>query len=251
MAKSRYEYVRKFEREDPVLPNCFIVIRVDGHAFHKFVVDHGYERPNDVRGLGIMNRAAQQVMKEFRDIVIGFGESDEYSFVLRRSCTLYGRRATKLATYVVSLFASSFVYFWNEFFGSETPLKYPPMFDARCVCYPTLKNVRDYLSWRQADTHINNLYNTCFWALVDKEHLSPKDAEKQLCGTDAGQKNELLFSKFGINYAKLPDMFRKGSVLVWSDKPGEATAQSLPQILHVDIIGDTFWKEHPSLLEKD
>jgi tRNA(His) guanylyltransferase len=40
------------------------------------------------------------------------------------------------------------------------------MFDGRAVCYPTDHNLRDYLAWRQADVHINNLYNTCFWALV-------------------------------------------------------------------------------------
>lgn len=33
------------------------------------------------------------------------------------------------------------------------------------------QHVRDYFAWRQADCHINNLYNTCFWALVaDGEH---------------------------------------------------------------------------------
>ena len=31
----------------------------------------------------------QAVMQEFRDIVIAYGESDEYSFVLRRSTELY------------------------------------------------------------------------------------------------------------------------------------------------------------------
>ena len=30
-----------------------------------------------------------------------------------------------------------------------------------------------------------------------------------LQGTQKEQKNELLFSKFGINYAKLPERFRK------------------------------------------
>ena len=35
--------------------------------------------------------------------------------------------------------------------GAATPLKYAPQFDARVVCYPTLRNIRDYLSWRQAD----------------------------------------------------------------------------------------------------
>ena len=30
----------------------------------------------------------------------------------------------------------------------------------------------------------------------------------------SGDKNEILFSQFGINYSKLPERFKKGSVLV-------------------------------------
>ena len=32
-----------------------------------------------------------------------------------------------------------------------------PSFDARTVLYPNNEILRDYLSWRQADCHINNL----------------------------------------------------------------------------------------------
>jgi hypothetical protein len=35
--------------------------------------------------------------------------------------------------------------------GEHMALKYAPQFDARVVAYPTLRNIRDYLSWRQAD----------------------------------------------------------------------------------------------------
>lgn len=31
-----------------------------------------------------MNKAAKCVMKEFEDVVLGYGQSDEYSFVFRR-----------------------------------------------------------------------------------------------------------------------------------------------------------------------
>ncbi len=31
------------------------------------------------------------------------------------------------------------------------------MFDGRAVCYPDVQTVRDYLAWRQVDTHVNNL----------------------------------------------------------------------------------------------
>jgi tRNA(His) guanylyltransferase len=39
---------------------------------------------------------------------------------------------------------------WAEYFP-DTKLLVPPCFDARLVCYPTQKTLRDYLSWRQAD----------------------------------------------------------------------------------------------------
>ncbi len=76
-----------------------------------------------------------------------------------------------------------------------------PSFDGRAVVYPSIQNIRDYVSWRQADCkpsasfkvymartsllieaagHINNLYNTAFWALVDKEGKSATQAEKEL-----------------------------------------------------------------------
>ena len=57
---------------------------------------------------------------------------------------------SKLMTNIVSLFASAFVLRWSEYFPDER-LQYPPAFDARVVLYPTNQNLRDYLSWRQAD----------------------------------------------------------------------------------------------------
>jgi tRNA(His) 5'-end guanylyltransferase len=44
---------------------------------------------------------------------------------------------------------------WSRFMvddgGQALALQYAPQFDGRVVCYPSLKNLRDYLSWRQAD----------------------------------------------------------------------------------------------------
>ena len=37
MAKSRFEYVRNFELPDPCLSNTFMVVRIDGRGFHKWV----------------------------------------------------------------------------------------------------------------------------------------------------------------------------------------------------------------------
>lgn len=249
MAGSQYAYVRNFELPDPVLPNTYMVVRIDGKGFHRFSEQHGFAKPNDPNALELMNKAAFYVMESLRpDISLAFGESDEYSFLLRKSCTLYKRRQSKIVTHIVSLFTSSYVFFWSQYFPHQ-PLIAPPSFDGRLVVYPSEKEVRDYFSWRQADTHINNLYNTTFWALVLKGNLSEREAHKSLEGTVSSQKNEILFSKYSINYGKLPALYRKGTTIAWDPQKvmlskGNKSPQRTPRlrILHIDIIGKSFWQ---------
>lgn len=176
MAKSKFEYVKTFEADDPLLPNCWIVVRIDGRNFHKFSSTHKFSKPNDLRALDLMNRAAFEVLKEFKDVILGYGQSDEYSFVIRKDTQLYNRRESKLSSYINSLFSSAYVFHWQRYF--EDDLKYPPSFDSRVVLYPSDDNLRDYLSWRQADCHINNLYNTAFWALVLKDNMSKTEVSE-------------------------------------------------------------------------
>lgn len=40
-----------------------------------------------------MSEAATSVMTEFKDIILAYGQSDEYSFVMKKDTTQYGRRA--------------------------------------------------------------------------------------------------------------------------------------------------------------
>ena len=85
---------------------------------------------------------------------------------------------------------------WPQCFP-DTRLRYAPSFDARIVLYPGAQEARDYFSWRQADSmwliltgqsvvdnmrsaHINNLYNTTFWALVQQGGQTTKDAHETL-----------------------------------------------------------------------
>ena len=92
----------------------------------------------------------------------------------------------------MSTFTGWYVFLWPKYFApssgegeggeddGEKPLLAPPSFDCRAVCYPSMGNVRDYFAWRQVDTHINNLYNTVFWALVLKGGLSRREADAEL-----------------------------------------------------------------------
>ena len=84
---------------------------------YRFADEHGFAKPNDEAALSLMNRCAESVMKEFSDVVLAYGQSDEYrcgtmcikvyepmfrisfkhsfacSFVLKRDSNLYRRRA--------------------------------------------------------------------------------------------------------------------------------------------------------------
>jgi tRNA(His) guanylyltransferase len=159
-----------------------------------------------------MNHAAEKVMDTFADIWLAYGQSDEYSFVLKKTSTLYQRRIEKIVSCVVSCFSSAFTLGFSDFFP-ERKLDQIPIFDSRIVCYPDSKSLRDYLNWRQVDCHINNLYNTCFWKLVEKG-LTNVEAEKTLKGTLSNFKNELLFKEFNINYNSIEDIYRKGTIFI-------------------------------------
>ncbi|OJD35366.1 trna guanylyltransferase [Diplodia corticola] len=286
----RYEYVKSFERCQPdiLLPNTWIVIRIDGRGFHKLTAKYGFEKPNDRRALELMNAAAVGVFKELPDLVLGYGISDEYSFIFHKDCNLFERRAAKLITTVATTFTSHYIHLWPTYFAGKPPLTPPmPSFDGRAVMYPSVRNLRDYMSWRQVDCHINNLYNTTFWTLIQRGGLDAAAAEQRLSGTVAADKNEILFKDFGINYNNEDDLFKKGSVVfrayelvdvvptttekqkdggearvdeedddaavvvlskTAAEKERKRRAKATVAVEHVDVIRDDFWLRRPWIL---
>ncbi|KAF2768819.1 tRNAHis guanylyltransferase [Teratosphaeria nubilosa] len=277
MANTEFGYVRDFEQWDALPKSNWIVVRIDGRGFTKLCKKYCFEKPNDRRALDLMNTCAIEVMRQFFDVVLAYGQSDEYSFVLHESTSLFERRASKLATCIATAFTAEYCMKWASFFPDEALSSPYPTFDGRCVCYPKRKILRDYLSWRQADCHINNLYNTTFWTMVIKGGMSNTDAENELKGTVAADKNEILFSRFGINYNNEPMINRKGTVLYRAYHTDNATngvtndqssarkvadpasktqlekerkrkQKATIEVEHVDIIGDAFWDAHPYIL---
>ncbi len=279
MAHSEFEYTRKFETWDALPLSNWIVVRIDGRGFSKLCTKYNFEKPNDKRALDLMNAAATEVVRSLSDVMLAYGQSDEYSFVFHEGTTLFDRRASKLATTVATMFTAEYCMLWPTFFPDKSLRRPWPTFDGRCVCYPKRRILRDYLAWRQADCHVNNLYNTAFWNLVLKTPMENADAEKMLKGTVAAEKNEILFGRFGINYNNELEIYRKGSVIYRARESQEeetmlvngsaigskmkvADPQSKTQlekerrkklkaeivVEHVDIIKDDFWNEHAYIL---
>ena len=219
MSNSKFEYVKSFENKNELLKNTYIVIRIDGKAFTKFTDAHQYKKPNEIQGIKIMVLSAISVMESFPEIFLAYGQSDEFSFAFKKNAKLYNRRHEKILTNVVSQFTSAFVFNWQKIFVNGPELKYPPCFDGRVVLYPSFQNLKDYFSWRYVDCHINDLYNTTFWALVQQGKMSKDEAHKKLKGTLSNDKNEILFSQFNINYNNQPEVYKKGSLIIRVKKP--------------------------------
>ncbi|XP_004494705.1 tRNA(His) guanylyltransferase 1 [Cicer arietinum] len=249
------EYVRSFEFDSKLMPSTWVVVRIDGCHFHRFSEIHEFVKPNDERALNLMNSCAVAVLEEFRqDIVFAYGVSDEYSFILKKSTNLYQRRASKIISAIVSFFTSTYVMRWKDFFP-QSELNYLPSFDGRAVCYPSAEIVRDYLSWRQVDCHINNQYNSCFWKLV-ASGKSKREAQRSLKGAQLQKKIEEL----AIDYNQLPVMFRQGSSVFWDRvdnvliyQENGKSSESYGNVIveHIDIIGSSaFWLQHPDILDE-
>ncbi|XP_074593684.1 tRNA-histidine guanylyltransferase [Brevipalpus obovatus] len=278
MANSRFEYVRDYEpaNDSKLLPNCYIVVRVDGQRFHHFSSSHKFHKPNDKRALDLMVESGKHVIKSFYpNITMAYGQSDEFSFIFARNSNSYKRRQNKLSSLIVSSFTSAYVFFWSKYFS--TPLLYPPSFDSRCVLYPDKKILVDYLKWRQVDCHINNLYNTSFYLLTgeyvkysldsqgktivsslktDQQPLTHQEAQARLKGTFSKDKHDIMFLNYNVNYNNELEQFKKGSLLKIDEKPviKEKKSQIDPasiavSCLNIDVIKEDFWEKNAYLLE--
>lgn len=135
MANSKWEYVKQYELDDRLLPRTWLVLRVDGKGFHKFCPLHNYAKPNDDRGLDLLNAVAAQTVYTFHgahkssgssrndpssvDFRIAYGVSDEYSFVFGPNCCLFNRRSSKISSTFVSTFTAYFTFLWPKFFPDQ------------------------------------------------------------------------------------------------------------------------------------
>ena len=270
MSKSRYEYVKSYESHASCLPSTFILVRIDGKGFSKFTALNNFLKPNDEPALHLMNLAASAVCARFHSVFLAYGQSDEFSFVFDRSCDLFKRRKEKIVTTLVSVFTAVYNMEFEPVMGRK--MKGLAIFDGRVVEYPTLKSMRDYFSWRQVDCHINNMFNTAFWLLVQKGGKSTTQAEKILRDTVSKEKQEIMHGQFGVNYNEENEMNKKGSLVVrrWAADPkkvlkmkalleeGKILKLKEPRkklrydVEHVDLIQVGFWeKEFPELFKED
>ncbi|GJU66125.1 tRNA(His) guanylyltransferase 1-like protein isoform X1 [Tanacetum coccineum] len=99
------EHLNLWRVENRMKQDGWIVVRIDGCRFSRFTKVHEFKKPFDQQAAELMNSCAMAVFEEFKDIIVyGYGQSDEYSFVLEKNTQLYQGRASKLVSAVCSVF---------------------------------------------------------------------------------------------------------------------------------------------------
>lgn len=225
-------------------------------------------------------------------ILIAYGQSNQFSFVFRPFSTIFNRRQNKVVSLITSTFTSAFVYYWYKYFTTrEHDLKRPPVhFTGRSILFGCHRTLVDYLRDQYELCHQRNLDNITLSAMTGEDTFvgnvrtdgapvwSEEEAKKWVKKASKADKNERLFSEYGINYNNVPEYFKKGSTIVFdgdlmagillstyklrSNKTNKlmekefaeldiTKQEKLFKILHTNLKDQSFWNNYGSLVSED
>jgi tRNA(His) guanylyltransferase len=187
----QYEKVSHYK----LLPREAVIIRIDGKSFHSFTAK--MKKPFDEQLIEAMVRAGEQTAKEMMNFLLGFHQSDEFTFFLIDNAThetqaWFNNELNK----IVSITASTFTAFFNREMGGTTAI-----FDARAFNCPII-DVPNVFIWRQRDWERNSLQMYCGSFYNHKEMHGKKMQEM----------HEMIFNK-GKNWADLSDVLKNGTFI--------------------------------------
>lgn len=180
-----------------------LIARLDGKNFHTFT--RGLKRPYDERLSALMLETTMALVDRFH-ATIGYTQSDEITLAWNiapdSSATFpFDGRFQKLESLMAG-YASAF--FTAQLFG-ETPAipekaNQIATFDCRSFVVPTLTEAYHAFLWRQQDC-VKNAISMAAQSMF---------SHKALQGLHGPEMQELMFSKFGVNFNDYPAFFKRG-----------------------------------------
>jgi tRNA(His) guanylyltransferase len=188
-----------------VLPQMFMVARLDGRGFTKLTKEvQQFEAPFDDRFRDAMVSTVTHLMDCGFHVTYGYTESDEISLLLDLDEITFARKLRKI----------------NSVLAGEASAKMSMLlgtiavFDCRVSQLPTVDLVVDYFRWRNEDAHRNALNAHCYWSLR-KSGQSARAATSQMEKLTKSAKHELLFQTAQINFNDLPNWQKRGVGIYW------------------------------------
>jgi tRNA(His) guanylyltransferase len=189
-----------------VLPEMYMVARIDGRSFTKLTKDvHKFKAPFDEVFRDYMVETVKHLMNCGFNVIYGFTESDEISLLFDFNETTFSRKHRKYNSVLAGEASAKF----SILLGSVAS------FDCRICELPNKNLVVDYFRWRNEDAHRNALNAHCYWRLR-QDSFTKGQATKRIEGISNADKNELLFS-YGINFNEIPNWQKRGVGIYWKD----------------------------------
>lgn len=189
-----------------VLPEMYMVARIDGRSFTKLTKDvHQFKAPFDERFRDYMVETVKHLMNCGFNVIYGFTESDEISLLFDFNETTFSRKHRKYNSVLAGEASAKF----STLLGSVAS------FDCRICELPNKNLVVDYFRWRNEDAHRNALNAHCYWRLR-QDGFTKGQATKRIEGISNADKNELLFS-YGINFNEIPNWQKRGVGVYWKN----------------------------------
>jgi tRNA(His) guanylyltransferase len=175
----------------------YVVVRIDGRAFHKFTEDLG--RPYCRALADALDEAALFLCKEMIGCRFAYGQSDEYSFLLtdferEDSALWFDGNVQKIVSVSASLFTAAF----QRAFASRKIAA----FDSRLMLISRRDEVARYFLWRQLDASANSLN------MLASAHYG----HDELLGKSMTEKHEMLHAK-SVNWGTQTPDFKRGRVV--------------------------------------
>ena len=206
-----------------VLPNMYIVARIDGRSFTKLTKEvHKFEAPFDERFRDLMVETVKHLMNCGFNVIYGYTESDEISLLFNFNEIAFGRKTRKY----ISILAGEASAKFSSLLGAVGA------FDCRLSELPNKQLVQDYFRWRNEDARRNALNAHCYWRLR-KDNFSQGEATAKIEGISTAAKNEILF-QYGINFNELPNWQKRGIGIYWKDVKKEGFNPKTNQTVLVD-----------------
>lgn len=192
--KAQYEDRTRYQ-----LPRrSYTIIRVDGKAFHTYT--RGADKPFDYRLMAAMDNAALALCDEAQGIRCGYGQSDEYSFLLTDFSTIqtqswFDGNIQKIVSVAASIFTGAF--------NDQKYKEDVAAFDARVFTIPDPIEVENYFIWRQQDCTRNAILSAGY----------AKFSPKQMHEKNTSEVQEMLFQE-GINFNDYPASAKRGRAII-------------------------------------
>jgi tRNA(His) guanylyltransferase len=206
------------EAQRRALPRLPIVVRIDGKGFSRWT--KGLVYPFDER-LEKCRRYTMRALIKETGALIGYGQSDEMSFVLYsgdpKSQIYCDGRYQKIVSHTASMAANA----WRDAVALYIPEKVGVIanFDSRAWELPSLEEATNALMWREWDATKNSV------SMAARSVYSHKEVN----GKNGSEMQDMLMEK-GLNWNDYPTWAKRGTYMGRRSYDRVLTPEELAQL---------------------